>query len=89
MHGGVMIVTMSRYAKTALSFTLGCSEREARGLLWAESAVRIGCYLHSVLCLSLESRYLSSSASLSGDNDTSICPRDLICVAPSTAGRWR
>ena len=88
MHGGVIIysdnVTFCKH-----SFTLGCIEREVCGLVWAESAVRIGCYHNSVLCLSLESRYLCSSVCLSGDNDTSICPRHLICVAPSTTGRWR
>ena len=64
-------------------FTLGCHEHEWFRLLWAESAVRVGCYHKSVLSLRLESRYPSSSASLSGDNDAFICPRDLIGVYSS------
>ena len=70
------------------ALTLACHECEIHGLRWTDSAVWEGSDHHRVLCLSLESRYLSSGVCLFGDNDDSICPCDLIREAPSTSG-WR
>ena len=57
-----------------LSLTLACHESECCGLGSTDRADSEGSNRHRVLCLSLESRYLSSSVCLSGDNDSSICP---------------
>ena len=51
-------VSQSRY----ISLTLACRECERRGSGRTDGADREGSDHHRVLCLSLESRYLSSSA---------------------------